>query len=251
MRFRIFKTEYRQVTDFPIITNTLLLREEIMTKYLLVLVAIVSLCLGCSSKLTSEGDSLDVLKKDAQASEGKTYTLTLQQINIETDNGKPYMRCFDKGYNNTIFIYFNSAQKNKIVNLERSKEYIYKFKVPKYEANYTMRAELIDVADLKGEPISAKLAGDGKSASDMRVLGKDAEGKEFEITLKFKELAKDSENKDYASFGSADAYEFSFNFYYADDLKDKIGKLEQGKSYPVKFTVRSNDISIKGDLISL
>jgi hypothetical protein len=222
-----------------------------MVKYIPVLVAIVSLSLGCSGKLTSEGDSLDVVKKDAQASEGKTYTLTLQQVNIEVDSGKPYIRLFDKGYQNTIFVYFNSSQKNKIVNLERSKDYIYKFKIPKYEPNYTMRGELIDVADLKGEAISTKLAGDGKSASDMRVLGKEAEGKEFEIAMKFGGLTKDSENKDSASFRSADAYEFSFYFNFPDALKDKVEKLEQGQSYPVRFTVKSNDISIKGDLISL
>lgn len=213
----------------------------------------ITLCLFAitalnSCKIKSQGESLEEVKKAGKSSVGKTYALTLSQINIEIDGTGLYLRAFDKAYQ-TIFLYFPDSMKNKIANLKPNEKYIYKFQVTKNDKFSTLSGKLLEVADTEGNPISDTLSDQTVRVRTIRLDGKAAVGKTYRVNIEFQNKGEDGDKK-YAYF-RVKGYPFSVWTYYGDDKAADVDKLENYKAYNVEMKVTDNGITIKGDLLSI
>lgn len=195
--------------------------------------------------MSSQGDSLEPLLNEAEASIGKTFIITLTQINIEINSTGLYLRAFDKKYK-AIFIYFDSSMKNKVANLVRDQQYIYKFKVTKNDKNSTLSGKLLEIGDLSGKYINDKLIDTAISVKTIRLDGKDATMKKYTVPL-----VLDKMEKYVAYFRSPDKYQFLVNCTYKDDLAKEMQKLKQSTQYTIEMEVIRNDIAIEGSLIAV
>ncbi len=210
--------------------------------------ALVSI--GCSKKLTSEGTSLEPIVSAGAGAVGKTYTLTLSQLNIERDSTSAYIRLFDEKYN-TIFVYIPKPDlNNKILNLKRNDKYLYKFKVTKNESTVTLSGELIDVAGLDGIIVSGTLADKTPTACSIILDGPAAQGKDFTMDLTFYGKGEE-EGKKKATFNSTDDYGKEVICTYADDLAKKIDELKSGDKCKVSFKVDKIDWRVFATLASV
>ncbi len=206
--------------------------------------------MSCAGKLESQGESLAAIIDEKEASAGKTYSLTLSQINIERDNTGAYVRLFDKDYK-TIFVYVQDPPlKNKVANLERNAKYIYKFSVTKNDSYSTLSGKLIDVAALDGKPIDKKLKDPAPSARMIILDGPDAIGKTFTLSLAFNDV-KEENGKKVAQYQSPDAYSTSVTCEVPDDQADKVKNLKASEKYSVKLKVDRVDWRIFGTLVSV
>jgi hypothetical protein len=220
-----------------------------MKKLIFSLVFVLVATLGCSGNLTSQGDSLDEINKDKAKAEGKTYSLTLSQINIERGSEGAYVRLFDKAYN-TIFVYVTDKQKNKILNLDVNGKYIYKFTVNKGGSYSTLSGTLLEVAALDVKPISGSTVKDISSNPKAIVLdGPAAVGKNFTMELVFKDLADES-GKKIAAYNSADAYESQVFCEVPADQLAKVEKFKAAEKHKVTFKVDRVDWRVFATLVS-
>ncbi len=215
----------------------------------LVPVLLVLAMVSCSSKLTSTGDTLDDIEKAGKAAEGKEYSLTLSQINVERSADTVYLRLFDKSYK-TIFVYMKKEMKNKVLNLDRNAKYIYKFKLTKNDKTTTMSGDLIDVAGLDGVPVSKTLKSKDPNSVSIVIDGPEAIGKEFTLEVKFYKL-DETDGKKVARFNSTDPYEKEVTLTYADALKAKLDGLKAGDTCKAKFKLESVDWRLFGSAVSI
>lgn len=207
---------------------------------------LATILLGCSPGLTSQGNSLNKIKEGKAAAAGKTYALTLEQINIERDKQGLYLRAFD-GNHNTIFLYFGPRLKNKVHNLTRGKDYIYKFKYEKYDKYRTLSGTLLEIAATNGQPVSGARKDSTPSAKSVILDAADARGKTYTIPLVYRRTAED-DGRNYAYFQSPDDYRFGVTCYFGKDLEKAVGKLEAEKQYTVTLKVTKTDWRIFADL---
>jgi len=221
-----------------------------MRKYLLILSAgLLLTATACSSNLKSEGESLDPIIA-AKDSMGKTYTLTLQQVNIEGDNAGPYVRLFGTGNTATIFVYVPKTMKNKILNLTYGQKFIYKFKITKNDKYSTLSGELIEVAGLDGKPVSGTLKDPALSACSIILDGKESLGKSFALTVVF--TGKRTEDgKKIMDCRSDDPYSKQITLAYAGNMASKVDKLKPNDKVKVKFKADSVDYRIGGTVESI
>ena len=196
----------------------------------------------------AQAGSLGEITGGAEKSIGKSYALVLRQINLEVSDGVPYIRAFDKDYN-TIFIYFNQGLANKVANLEVNNYYKYSFKVTKNDKYSTLSGQLSGVAMEDGKAVSAKA--DPKKALSVRVMGKAAEGKIFEVIIAYKGKMKGDDGVEYLSFNCKDPYDYNVKCTYPESLAEAVSGLNENGDYKVKMKVLENSSSIKGELQSI
>lgn len=217
-----------------------------MKKNAVLLLFVLLAVFACSTKLTTEGDSLAGIKALRGKNIGTTYTLTLSQINIEGDRDGQYIRCFSKQYE-TIFIYFNKAQRGQIANLERNKNYIYKFKISKNDEYSTLSGVLLQVATEDGKPVRTTPVDPAVTAKSIILDGADAKGKTCTLVLNFDTFTKYNE-RDALSMRAADAYGHQVYLYYTEAQKSQVEKLIAGKAYTVQIRVENVDYRVFGSL---
>lgn len=217
-----------------------------MKKNAVLLLFVLLAVFACSTKLTTEGDSLAGIKALRGKNIGTTYTLTLSQINIEGDRDGQYIRCFSKQYE-TIFIYFNKAQRGQIANLERNKNYIYKFRISKNDEYSTLSGVLLQVATEDGTPVSSAPAERTVTAKSIILDGADAKGKTYTIVLKFDSLTKNND-RDALAMRAPDAYGHQVYLFHTEGQKDLVGGLAAGKAYTVQIRVENVDYRVFGSL---
>lgn len=201
----------------------------------------------CSANLTSEGNSLDGIKAEGEAAQGQTHSITLTQINLEIDRDGLYLRAFDSS-NNTIFLYFDAALRDKVGSLERNNEYIYKFEVTNAGIG-TLSGRLLEVATADGKPVQAAPIPDD-AARNVRLDGAAAVGQEYTVKLKMSGTGSD-EHGDFIRFQGAEGYPFGFKCHYSDELAEQAEALEQGSEYTIKLRVNENAIDIDCEILNI
>lgn len=216
----------------------------------LVFVLLVALAACGAAKLKSEGEALKPITEAKAAAVGKIHALTLEQINIERNADGAYVRCFAK--DGTIFLYIPAAMNGAVANLERSRKYIYRFKVSKND--YGPEGQLLEIAETNGAAVPGQLKGAGPGAKMVVLDGPAAVGKERTLDLVLRRVEKaDEKEKTKATlhFNDETPYSTEVQVLFAKEFADQVKDLKEGDKFSVKLRVDSVDWRVFGTLVSL
>ena len=211
-----------------------------------------SFLVQCSG-LKSEGEIISPIKIQGTDAVGKTFTLTLRFTGVGNDSEGQHVKLFDKD-TQMCYLYFDASFRNKVAGLQNDKNYNFKFKV--LENGYLLKGKILEIGVPDGnvqnqESQTSTMSASSNSLSTInpiKIIGTDAVGKTFTLTLRFTGVGNDSEGQHVKLFDKDTQMCY---LYFDASFRNKVAGLQNDKNYNFKFKVLENGYLLKGKVLQI